>query len=63
MFRLQLVGERIAVIRNLFSMFDFNKLNYQNLIESIRKNKIIKTYEFKQSQGQQEHWIQKIKDK
>jgi len=28
-----------------------NKLNYHNLIDSIRRNKIIKTYEFKPSQG------------
>jgi len=33
------------------TIFDFCKLNYQNLIDSIRKNKIIKTYEFKPSQG------------
>ncbi len=29
----------------------FNKLNYCNLIESIKRNKIVKTYEFKPSQG------------
>ena len=28
-----------------------NKLNYHNLVDSIRRNKIIKTYEFKPSQG------------
>ncbi len=32
------------------TIFDLNKLNYQNLIDSIRKNKIVKTYEFKPSQ-------------
>ncbi|UCD01047.1 MAG: hypothetical protein JSV23_09200 [Promethearchaeota archaeon] len=33
------------------TIFNFNKLNYQNLVDSIRRNKIIKTYEFKPSQG------------
>ncbi len=33
------------------TIFDLNKVDYQNLVESIRKNKIIKTYEFKPSQG------------
>jgi uncharacterized protein (TIGR00375 family) len=33
------------------TVIDLNKLNYSNLIGSIRKNKIIKTYEFKPSQG------------
>ncbi|MFX1569044.1 MAG: DNA helicase UvrD, partial [Promethearchaeota archaeon] len=33
------------------TVFNINKLNYQNVINSIRKNKIIKTYEFKPSQG------------
>jgi len=30
---------------------NFNKLNYPNLINSIRRNKIAKTYEFKPSEG------------
>ncbi len=30
---------------------NFNKLNYPNLIDSIRRNKIVKTYEFKPSEG------------
>ena len=29
----------------------FNKLNYPNLVDSIKRNKIVKTYEFKPSQG------------
>ena len=33
------------------TIFNLNKLNFQNLIDSIRRNKIIKTYEFKPSQG------------
>ncbi|MFW9901014.1 MAG: endonuclease Q family protein [Candidatus Thorarchaeota archaeon] len=33
------------------TIFNINKLNYQSLINSIGKNKIIKTYEFKPSQG------------
>jgi len=28
-----------------------NKLNYPKLIDSLKRNKIIKTYEFKPSQG------------
>ncbi len=33
------------------TVFNLNKLNYRNLIESIKKNKILKTYELKPSQG------------
>ena len=33
------------------TVFSMNKLDYPNLIDSMRKNKIIKTYEFKPSQG------------
>jgi uncharacterized protein (TIGR00375 family) len=33
------------------TLFNLNKLNYCNLIDSMRRNKIIKTYEFKPSQG------------
>ena len=33
------------------TVLNLNKLNYQNLVDSIRRNKIIKTYEFKPSQG------------
>jgi uncharacterized protein (TIGR00375 family) len=33
------------------SIFNLNKINYRNLIESIRTNKIVKTYEFKPSAG------------
>ncbi|MFW9999946.1 MAG: endonuclease Q family protein [Candidatus Hodarchaeota archaeon] len=33
------------------TIFDLNKLNYQNLIDSIKRNRFIKTYEFKPSQG------------
>ena len=33
------------------TIFNLNKLNFQNLVDSIRRNKIIKTYEFKPSQG------------
>ncbi|MFW9940010.1 MAG: endonuclease Q family protein [Candidatus Thorarchaeota archaeon] len=33
------------------SLYYFNKLDYRNIIESIRKNKVIKTYEFKPSAG------------
>lgn len=33
------------------TLLRFNKLNYQNLIDSIRKNKIIKTFEFRASVG------------
>ncbi len=33
------------------TVLDLNKLNYRNLIESIKRNKIFKTYEFKPSQG------------
>ncbi len=33
------------------TVFKFNNLNYRNLIDSIRKNRIIKTYEFKPSAG------------
>ena len=32
-------------------MLNLNKLNYQNLVDSNRRNKIIKTYEFKLSRG------------
>jgi len=33
------------------TLLRFNKLNYQNLVDSLRRNKIVKTYEFKPSQG------------
>ena len=33
------------------TLINLNRLNYHNLIQSIRKNKIIKTYEFKPSAG------------
>jgi uncharacterized protein (TIGR00375 family) len=33
------------------TIIELNKLNYSNLIESFKRNKIIKTYEFKPSQG------------
>ena len=33
------------------TIFKLNNLNYRNLIDSIRDNKIIKTYEFKPSAG------------
>lgn len=33
------------------TVFSMNKLNYPNLIDSLKRNKIIKTYEFKPSQG------------
>ena len=33
------------------TVLNLNKLNYQNLVDSIRRNKIFKTYEFKPSQG------------
>jgi uncharacterized protein (TIGR00375 family) len=33
------------------TIFNLNKLNYKNLVDSIRRNKIIKTYELKPSQG------------
>ena len=33
------------------TVINFNKLNYQSLVDSIRRNKIIKTYELKPSQG------------
>ena len=33
------------------SLYYFNKLDYRNFIESIRKNKVIKTFEFKPSAG------------
>ncbi|MFX1301923.1 MAG: endonuclease Q family protein [Promethearchaeota archaeon] len=33
------------------TIFNLNKLNYLSLVDSIRRNKIIKTYEFKPSQG------------
>lgn len=33
------------------TIFNLNKLNYSNLIDSIRRNKIIKTYEFRPSYG------------
>ncbi|MFX1365805.1 MAG: endonuclease Q family protein [Promethearchaeota archaeon] len=33
------------------TLLRFNRLNYQNLVDSIRRNSIIKTYELKPSQG------------
>ena len=39
------------------TMLDLNKLNYQNLVYSIRRNKITKTYEFKPSQGKYYYFI------
>ena len=33
------------------TILNLNKLNYKNLVDSIRRNKIAKTYEFKPSQG------------
>ncbi|MFX0037323.1 MAG: endonuclease Q family protein [Candidatus Hermodarchaeota archaeon] len=33
------------------TIFNFNKVNYLNLVDSIKRNKIVKTYEFKPSQG------------
>lgn len=55
---------KVSVISNLDShstnfhrlgreatLLRFNKLNYQNLADSFRRNKIVKTYEFKTSQG------------
>ncbi|MFX1316504.1 MAG: endonuclease Q family protein [Promethearchaeota archaeon] len=33
------------------TMLDINRMNYYNIIDSIRRNKIIKTYEFKPSEG------------
>ncbi|MEE9377453.1 MAG: hypothetical protein V3V33_05410 [Candidatus Lokiarchaeia archaeon] len=33
------------------TLLRFNKLNYQNLVDSLRRNKIAKTYEFKPSAG------------
>lgn len=33
------------------TLLRFNKLNFQNLVDSLRRNKIVKTYEFKPSQG------------
>ena len=33
------------------SLYYFNKLDYRNIIESIRKNKVTKTFEFKPSAG------------
>jgi len=33
------------------TLLRFKKLNYQNLVDSLRRNKIVKTYEFKPSQG------------
>ena len=33
------------------TLLRFNKLNYQNLVHSLKRNKIVKTYEFKPSQG------------
>ena len=39
------------------TILKFNNLNYRNLIDSIRKNRIIKAYEFKPSAGKDNYLL------